>query len=329
MHSLGARLVWYNRRMANHRSAVAGIALALSLAASPSADAATCVKLSSDIGSGSTGSAVLSLQAFLKEAGYLSAAPNGNFGPATLAAAKAFQAAKGIAATGFVGPQTRLAVQAASCGSTGTASSGTAANAGASAAGKASFVSDLSGAQLELGDTYKVSWTAPKASDLMLVVEDADGVNKGSVSGYLGAAQSYEWQVGLVSVAGSDSQSALAPGNYRFRLQGRMDGKLQSDPVTSYFTVVAPSISISHIYPTTLPADGRTPGVLYGTGFTAGITGYLDDDRDKALKLLYASADAKVMVFSVPKGIATGRYRLVLRNNYGSSFEGGMIQITN
>lgn len=305
------------------------LALAFFFVTALSVSAATCTKISSDIGRGSSSASVLSLQNFLKESGYLSATPNGYFGPATLAATKSFQSTKGISATGFVGPLTRVAIEAASCGSTDKPKTDTGSNTSAGSASGVSFTSNLSGVTLRLGDTYKASWSAPKNADLMLVIEDEQGVNKGSLSGYLGAAQSYEWEIGFVNVSGQSSPSALVPGRYRLRLQGRMDGKMQSDAVTSYFLVEAPSLSISHMYPTTILADGKTPGIFYGTGFTAGVTAYLDDSWDKALKLTYASPDAKLMVYTVPKGIPTGRYRIVLRNNYGSSYEGGMIQITN
>ncbi|MDP1624773.1 MAG: peptidoglycan-binding domain-containing protein, partial [bacterium] len=292
------------------------------------ADAATCVDLFQDIGQGSSGSTVLLYQNFLKEQGLLTAVPNGHFGPATLAATKAFQASRNISTTGLVGPLTRAALKIVSCTPVVAAPSGNQ-TAPSTTAPSVMFSSSVTDQVLYLGDTYKVSWSSPKNSDLILVIEDANGVNKGSISGYLGSAQNYEWEVGQVNVSGVNSQVNLVPDRYRFRLQGRMDGKMQTDAVSPYFTVQAPNVTISHMYPTTIVADGKTPGVLYGTGFTAGITAYLDDSRDKALKLMYASPDAKLMVFTVPKGIPTGRYRMVLRNNYGSSFEGGMIQVTN
>jgi peptidoglycan hydrolase-like protein with peptidoglycan-binding domain len=59
---------------------------------------------------GSSGDEVLCLQKLLVKLGYLSAAPNGNFGPATVAAVKAFQKAKGLEALGVVGPGTRTAL---------------------------------------------------------------------------------------------------------------------------------------------------------------------------------------------------------------------------
>jgi len=59
---------------------------------------------------GSSGSEVLELQNRLKSVGYLKATPNGNYGPATLAAVKAFQRANGVSPLGNVGPATRAAL---------------------------------------------------------------------------------------------------------------------------------------------------------------------------------------------------------------------------
>ncbi|MBP6860402.1 MAG: peptidoglycan-binding protein [Candidatus Pacebacteria bacterium] len=58
---------------------------------------------------------VTELQAFLNASGYLSAEPSGFFGMSTYRAVRAFQADADIRATGFVGSQTREAIEDASC----------------------------------------------------------------------------------------------------------------------------------------------------------------------------------------------------------------------
>lgn len=87
-----------------------------------SAQASGCISLTRDLAYGSTSSEVLRLQTFLKAEGYFSATPVARFGPATLAAVRDFQRAKGISTTGTVGPLTRAAIQSASCqpGQSGT-----------------------------------------------------------------------------------------------------------------------------------------------------------------------------------------------------------------
>jgi peptidoglycan hydrolase-like protein with peptidoglycan-binding domain len=62
------------------------------------------------LSSGSSGTEVLELQKRLKSEGYLNATPNGNYGPATVAAVKAYQKAKGLSQLGTVGPGTRAAL---------------------------------------------------------------------------------------------------------------------------------------------------------------------------------------------------------------------------
>jgi peptidoglycan hydrolase-like protein with peptidoglycan-binding domain len=76
-----------------------------------------------DLSFGMNNGEVLALQNFLHSRGYLSASPNGNFGPLTRAAVAAFQKANGFEQVGSVGPKTRarIAELSASCSSTGNA----------------------------------------------------------------------------------------------------------------------------------------------------------------------------------------------------------------
>lgn len=80
----------------------------------------------SNLAYGANGTEVLQLQKTLANLGYLTATPNGHFGPSTEAAVKAYQKAHGMEQAGVVGPQTRAALNAASgsAGSSGTASTG-------------------------------------------------------------------------------------------------------------------------------------------------------------------------------------------------------------
>ena len=65
---------------------------------------------------GNSGEDVYTLQDFLHDAGYLGAAPNGYFGPATKDAVRAFQFQKRIPTTGNIGPITLDALNNAICG---------------------------------------------------------------------------------------------------------------------------------------------------------------------------------------------------------------------
>lgn len=67
-----------------------------------------------DLEFGMNNADVLRLQHILQATGYLSATPNGNFGPATKAAVTAWQRANGLPATGFFGPMSRAKLGSAS-----------------------------------------------------------------------------------------------------------------------------------------------------------------------------------------------------------------------
>ncbi|MBV8257243.1 MAG: peptidoglycan-binding protein [Actinobacteria bacterium] len=65
---------------------------------------------------GDTGTDVTALQNELNALGYSVGTADGNYGPATQAAVKSFQTAKGLTADGIVGPQTLTALKQAAGG---------------------------------------------------------------------------------------------------------------------------------------------------------------------------------------------------------------------
>ena len=73
------------------------------------------VSINRTLQAGSEGVDVSVLQDFLNRAGFLSATPNGHYGPATTAAVRAFQAHNYIPATGTVGPTTLNAINERMC----------------------------------------------------------------------------------------------------------------------------------------------------------------------------------------------------------------------
>jgi|GEM_PF-3752397 len=66
-----------------------------------------------DVAPGAKGADVLTLQKFLVDTGFLAVTPNGNYGTATTAAVKAFQAKAGVAVTGIFGSATRAVAHVA------------------------------------------------------------------------------------------------------------------------------------------------------------------------------------------------------------------------
>ena len=82
------------------------------------AQAAGCPSFDQNLTRGAENASVLSLQQFLAGKGYLSASPNGYFGPATFAAVKLYQKSVGLPQTGAVLSMTRAALLKESCAPT-------------------------------------------------------------------------------------------------------------------------------------------------------------------------------------------------------------------
>lgn len=312
------------------RTIYIGAMAALLLAASASAHAAACTRLTRDLSTGSNdstmGGQVRQLQEFLVSAGYLSAAPNGNFGPATTAAVKAYQAAKGLPSTGFVGSLTRFAIEYQSCSSTSSSGSNasgsqatesTGSNSGSSSS-KGSITRPRAGEELVMGKTFTVKWAGVPKGDYALVLEDSKGVTHGYIASYLSpSATEYVWNVGEVEVSGSNSTKRVPLDDYRIRLQSRSFGKSDSDAVSSTFRIGAPELAATTLLPTSIRADGKAVVALYGAGLF-GATIYLDEWYQNPVTVVYASPDGRLLVLSVPEGTAVGKHRLVIRNQYGS-----------
>jgi peptidoglycan hydrolase-like protein with peptidoglycan-binding domain len=92
------------------------VAICISTFMSVSAQSAPiCTDLSLNLMRGSESKHVLALQNFLFAKGILKATPNGYFGPATLAAVKAYQKSLGLSQVGNTGPATRAAIKKESC----------------------------------------------------------------------------------------------------------------------------------------------------------------------------------------------------------------------
>jgi peptidoglycan hydrolase-like protein with peptidoglycan-binding domain len=100
-NDLMAQLALLQNQLANAKSAQGSTS---------SGSSSTKYVFTKALSSGSSGTEVLELQKRLKSEGYLTATPNGNYGPATVAAVKAYQKAKGLSQLGTVGPGTRAAL---------------------------------------------------------------------------------------------------------------------------------------------------------------------------------------------------------------------------
>src|SRR5437762_13658086 len=97
---------------------------------------------------GSSGPDVQALQQRLSDLGFDPNGVDGNFGPGTEAAVRAFQQAKGLGVDGKVGPNTSAALQAGSAGGGAPSGAESEASSGTANAGNVATPADVAGLNL-------------------------------------------------------------------------------------------------------------------------------------------------------------------------------------
>lgn len=299
--------------------------------------ATACTSLSRELSQGSNdslaGGEVTKLQNYLKAVGYLSATPNGNFGPATLAAVKAFQVASGIPATGVIGPLSRLAIQVKSCASPSlppspspspvtVATTSTISGTSPSTGLKRVFAPG-DGTRLTLGSTYLVAWDQSGASQ-SVVLEDQHGVAQGFITSSVAASAHYSWLVGSVFSTKTQGTIVVPPGTYRIRVSGWG----MNDQLSGWFTIEVPPVEISLMKPAQMAADNNSVGFLYGKGFTGAVALYIDDRWGTPVNRLYTSPDGTILVFSLPPSVSPGTHWIIVDSGYGTNLTAGSVFVT-
>jgi len=300
---------------------------------------AACVSLSSDLAQGSQNSSVTALQGYLAASGYLSVAPTGYFGSLTFAAVKNYQSAQGINNTGYVGPLTRASLQAMTC----TAQTQTTTTAppttgivttpittsppittAAPSASGITVTAPGNGESLTSGKSYTITWTGSNTGTYNILLEDANGVGKGYIASNVYHTNSYTWQVGLVTTSSSDSSwnPPLPTGTYRIHVVNAFSGSQASDVPSPAFSLVSIPLSITSINPSyvtsNLSASNPTTVTMYGSGFDRTTTVTLQGAFTSTVMPSYIYPSGNELVFTVPSGLATGRYGVGLTNIYGS-----------
>lgn len=314
----------------------------------------SCTILTKNLSYGSTnsssGSQVTSLQNFLYSAGYLSTPATGRYGDLTVASVKKFQTAKGISAIGTVGPQTRVAIQKVSCpistvnsalttsvaevlcpnGNTLTSSCAVAPGGVTTVPIPVStptpennpIFSPTTGSRLTIGQKYLIQWTGGNSQSIISVLlKDQNGAGAGWVSDSLsGTTNSYNWTVGNVSIAGQQP-AVVPPGNYQLNV---IDNASYGSALTlksRIFSIAEAPLYIAHVLPTSVPADGKTTVILYGSGFSnltkvvlAG-SGYYNP----VIVPRFVSADSSFLWFFVPQYVTSGQYQVSVYNDYSSA----------
>ena len=185
---------------------------------------------------GDSGSTVQLLQQKLKQAGFDPGAADGQFGPATEAAVKAFQQAKGLDVDGIAGPKTLAALNAATkptTGGTGNTTWTPAPSAADVAAGKATLKQGMQGdAVSELQKMLGVE------ADGKFGQQTSDAVKSFQQSHGLTPPPGMEGQVGKTTwdaIKKEASSGGVVTGNYRVdtnnpTLQKLANGPLENGP---------------------------------------------------------------------------------------------------
>jgi len=287
------------------------------------AQAAGCLSLQTDLGYGmsdaATNGQVSLLQQYLKAAGYLSAAPNGYFGQGTLAAVKTFQSSQSIPNNGRVGPLTRAALRQLTCAAANPSQPQPAVPLPTPPAAAASIITaPQNGQTLTTGQAFTVSWSAQPYARYDLLLMSSNGAGAGFIASSLTGANQYLWTAGQVFSSQTQSTIAVPPGTYQVRMQDSVKGSEPGDPVSGVFTIAAPTLTISSVSPASVPADGHTAVVLYGSGFDASTAVSFSASGLKG-QVLYVSADGKVLVFSIPGNVPAGAQSVYVTDPYFQS----------
>lgn len=293
-----------------------------------SASSADCTDLSYDLGYASNDSKtkgeVTKLQSFLKAQGYFSATPNGNFGPATLAAVKKFQTASGVISTGYVGPLTRMALYIKSCTQKPESSANQSPNVVVTNVVTSPKVvkSPAAGDKLLIGQYTRVEWTSSGYTQ-DIVLEDESGVAQGFVTPSIGGTVSYLWKAGTVFSSKARENIIVQPGKYRIRVRGSGD-----DQVSGLFVIEAQPMIVKSIMPKEIVADGSSSAVIYGSGFPETVAIFIDNRYATNAVKLYSSTDGKIIVFAIPANVPAGTHEIILDNTYGTSISAGHVTVT-
>lgn len=283
-----------------------------------SAQTIACTDLPYDLyyglSDGNTDNKIFILQKYLAGSGYLTATPNGRFGPATLSAVKAFQSSRGISSTGRVGPQTRAMIKSLSC----TTYVAPATPVSPVVQPDPQTLTIPVSSELTAGTKYTITWHPRSGTIYNLTIDDQYGIGAGYIASNVSGG-SYEWTVGEVYSARTRSNMILQPGKYSIRAQDVNKGALPTDERSPTFTLLGKPIVISSVMPASVPNDDKTSVVVYGSGFDSSTRVRFDGISNGVLIApLYISPDGRVLVFTVPWSVYPAVRYFQVNNAYES-----------
>lgn len=288
------------------------------------AETPSCLDLQSDLKRGVTNNSVMLLQKYLHESGYLKLTPSGYFGEATFLAVKKLQASSSISSTGYVGQATRLLIKQKTCNviqSTIPASSTVTSTTSSTQSINVTFPS--TGQVLPIGNTITIRWNKAPSGIFNIILEQPGGAGAGFVANNLtGSAQGqYTWKVGNIFSTFSNLEQTVPAGTYRLRLQNANSSSAHDDIVSGWFTIVAPSFSVSDVRPASSLADNSTAIVLFGSGFSQNNNSVYFDSSTNGIRArnLFVSSDGTVFVFAIPVNVSKGPHTLIINNSSSGS----------
>lgn len=285
-----------------------------------------CLDLSYDLYQGlsdkANDKAVTNLQKFLKNNQYLSATPNGYFGPSTKSAVKAFQSKNNISSTGRVGPATRQVIRNMSCQANTNSASVIEAVATPKPdrvnASNMTVTNPSTGMVLRSENRTQVEWKNIPNAIYDIKLEDKNGLSYGFVANSV-SGNSYNWEIGKVFSARTNSEIFVEPGSYRLALTSSNYRQDIPDQYSGLFSVLGRPLEIDSITPGSVSNSKDNSLVLYGRGFdSTTLVYYFNDNINRTIRPEFISTDGTIAVFKIPSQSITGQYNIYVYNTYSS-----------
>lgn len=289
-----------------------------------------CVDLSYDLYQGLSDSSkdksVSSLQNYLYKIGYIKVSPNGYFGPATLSAVKNYQLNNNISNTGRVGPATRKKIRDDSCKINNNSASVLDAvsnqpNNNSVVEGNKNnptVTSPATGSTLVTDSKINIRWNEVRGSIYGITLEDKNGLGVGHITSAV-SGNSFEWTVGKVFSAITNSNIYVEPGMYRVKLTNSSYSSNIPDQYSGLFSITGKYLNIGSIIPSSVSNIDNVSIVAYGRGFDSNtMVSYGIDGNNRMTKPVFVSNNGKLLVFEIPSGISVGDYSVNVYNLYSS-----------
>lgn len=289
----------------------------------------TCVDLSYDLYQGLSDSftdkSISNLQSYLSKLGYIKVSPNGYFGPSTLSAVKNYQLNNNISNTGRVGPATRKKIRDDSCKINNN--SALVLNAVSNQTNNSivginknnpTVISPATDSVLATDSKINIRWKEVKGSIYGIILEDKDGLGVGHITPAV-SGNSFDWTVGKVFSAITNSNIYVEPGTYRIKLTNSSYSSNIPDQYSGLFSITGKYLEIGSIIPSSVSNLNDISVVAYGRGFdSTTMVSYGIGGNNRITKPVFVSNNGKLLVFDIPSGISSGDYSVNLYSLYPS-----------